>query len=716
MHLETKLIPMDERRVVVVVGMGTIGSGSAPLDLSRAKVECLDVVSGESVNLTDACSLPKTASARKADELRRRAKGQYDLAQSARSQSQREMYAQNDQRFRFQAELALKDSRHMPISIERCGADHLLVGFVHSKGLLGKSQGMLRLLNVHTGQIVWEETSNPAHDGGEARGLAELHAVSPDGQRVLVHQLRTMSRFGLGRGRQTIEFGERSLFPNLSEFTRLKSIKMNATSFFASTDAQWLQAMEGDSRGQLLAIEHKSGRISQEIQLKRYPADLATTPDGCCVAIAGTGPTVDILDLNTGKIRSVKPHLGLGRDWTPFISISETGEYVVSLAEHQRRIIRTADLTVATLPDQEPVVLEKRQLEDLDVSLRMQSNLALVGDTLVALDGPDVSLIPLDSLEFKAPSKPPKPIKLDKGSSPEQMLDSAGLNHEARTIAEYFHPGISLDTKSLGKRGWKPATKGGPDCGTTRLGGWPDLPADQEWPEWEGRPMAFLAQVNLAEMHAVESRLRLPATGLLSFFMGCDDESYEHDDFGKECYLVGLMLGTDPQHVGGWKVIYTPDVSAVSQCTLDANPLPQLFKPCICKPKAGTKCLPDEESAPYQAIELKPEEREKYHRLLAKIGGNEDHRWTNQLAGYPTLIQGGPVEHACEMATRGQNPYNLADKKTAKASTRWVLLLQLVSDDNADFLWGDGGHIYFYGDREKMARGDFSETWMYFEN
>lgn len=264
MYLETKLIPMDDRRVVVVVGMGTIGSGSAPLDLSCAKVESLDVVSGETVNLTDACSLPKKASVREADELRRRAKGQHDLAQSARNQSQREMYAQNDQRYRFQSELALQDSRHMPVSIERCGPDHLLVGFICATGRFGENQGILRLVNVRTGQIAWEETSEPGHDGGEARGLAELHAVSPDGQRVLVHQLRTMSRLGLGRGQQTIEFGERSTFPSLSEFTCLKSIKMNATSFFASTDSHWLQAMEGDSRGQLLAIGTDGGSPGPE--------------------------------------------------------------------------------------------------------------------------------------------------------------------------------------------------------------------------------------------------------------------------------------------------------------------------------------------------------------------------------------------------------------------------------------------------------------------
>ena len=52
----------------------------------------------------------------------------------------------------------------------------------------------------------------------------------------------------------------------------------------------------------------------------------------------------------------------------------------------------------------------------------------------------------------------------------------------------------------------------------TRIGGEPDLPADVEWPTINGGPVPFLAQVDLAEIHAVLPIEHLPTSGLLSVF------------------------------------------------------------------------------------------------------------------------------------------------------------------------------------------------------
>jgi len=51
--------------------------------------------------------------------------------------------------------------------------------------------------------------------------------------------------------------------------------------------------------------------------------------------------------------------------------------------------------------------------------------------------------------------------------------------------------------------------------GASKLGGVPDLPADLEWPAWGGRPLDFLAQIDLAEL---EIETGLPKQGLLLFF------------------------------------------------------------------------------------------------------------------------------------------------------------------------------------------------------
>jgi len=46
---------------------------------------------------------------------------------------------------------------------------------------------------------------------------------------------------------------------------------------------------------------------------------------------------------------------------------------------------------------------------------------------------------------------------------------------------------------------------------------------------------------------------------------------------------------------------------------------------------------------------------------------------------------------------------------------KWGLLLQLVSDDNADFMWGDAGHFYIYGPRSEMEQGNFDNCYANFE-
>ncbi len=67
------------------------------------------------------------------------------------------------------------------------------------------------------------------------------------------------------------------------------------------------------------------------------------------------------------------------------------------------------------------------------------------------------------------------------------------------------------------------------------IGGRPSLPSDTPWPEGrDGQPMIFLAQINFADMPALD---RYPKEGVLSFFVedndlnGCDFPSKENTGF-----------------------------------------------------------------------------------------------------------------------------------------------------------------------------------------
>jgi uncharacterized protein (TIGR02996 family) len=67
--------------------------------------------------------------------------------------------------------------------------------------------------------------------------------------------------------------------------------------------------------------------------------------------------------------------------------------------------------------------------------------------------------------------------------------------------------------------------------GTSRYGGPPDLPPDVPWPlRADGKPLAFLGQINLAEVAASPAAGRLLAAGMLSVFYDLYDEEVDGVD------------------------------------------------------------------------------------------------------------------------------------------------------------------------------------------
>ena len=53
----------------------------------------------------------------------------------------------------------------------------------------------------------------------------------------------------------------------------------------------------------------------------------------------------------------------------------------------------------------------------------------------------------------------------------------------------------------------------------SRVGGLPDLPDITRWPQWNGVPLAFLAQIDLGELAELNPDAPLPKSGLLSFVL-----------------------------------------------------------------------------------------------------------------------------------------------------------------------------------------------------
>lgn len=219
--------------------------------------------------------------------------------------------------------------------------------------------------------------------------------------------------------------------------------------------------------------------------------------------------------------------------------------------------------------------------------------------------------------------------------------------------------------------------------GRTRIGGEPDLPEGQPWPTYrDGRPLAFLAQVNLSDLPEGPGRGALPARGLLSLFSvwGWQDEGEsdpEPPDGGPAPDWTRILLLDDD---GRLRRHPTPEgVNAFPAAA--AEPVPIVALPNAREEPDAARLGWDD--ATWEAFSRVAED---YHSVCSQRLGFP--AW-NLLLGYADYVQ----SFVDEVAARDVQ-----------------LLFQIASDENAGMCWGDGGYLYFWADPRDIARGDFTRV------
>lgn len=434
------------------------------------------------------------------------------------------------------------------------------------------------------------------------------------------------------------------------------------------------------------------------------------------------------LDLDTGTVRKFHPHRGVRRDASVTVRVSECGEWVASAAEERLSITRLSSGVSYDGGDFCTASVATPSHDNFIVRSHVTPGMAFVSGRLIIADKNGLrEHVPQESagqgyLSEQTAGKARNPQGRKRKGSIRYILEQA-LGAAAGQVIPHLSPAARIQSQPFRKKGWQVEFgRNAPPIGASRLGGWPDLPAGMPWPTWQERPMAFLAQINLAEAHAAVPGLRLPGNGLLSFFLGCTSDTYAKGDDPRQRLMADIMIGTEPDNRGGWRVVFTQEPINLRRQTHDAVPLPQLFDPCSINFSPGGVVLPDESTIAYETLTLDSGARDAYNGALSDLAPPAGKAWTNQLMGYPNLIQGTPPEWMCELASRGNSPWlpvaqdDPAFQSIQHGAAEWGLLLQLTSDSNADFLWGDGGHFYFYGNRLAMERGDFSNVWVNYEN
>lgn len=234
----------------------------------------------------------------------------------------------------------------------------------------------------------------------------------------------------------------------------------------------------------------------------------------------------------------------------------------------------------------------------------------------------------------------------------------------------------------------------------SRLGGLPSLPHDVPWPQWQGKPLAFLCQLNLAEIPAECDTHGLRRSGMLYFFYDQEQKTW----------------GFDPKDAGSWRVIYAPEPTspdAVRPAPAGLaeqsvySPIPVAFTP--------VETYPDYQDDRIASLELNNSQSNEYAMLCSSVFGGAP---AHHLFGHPSPLQDNDMDLECQLASNGvycghHNPENDAQAQALEPGRHdWVLLLQLDTDDDTGMMWGDCGMLYFWIRKDDLARGQFDRCWM----
>ncbi len=120
--------------------------------------------------------------------------------------------------------------------------------------------------------------------------------------------------------------------------------------------------------------------------------------------------------------------------------------------------------------------------------------------------------------------------------------------------------------------------------GESRIGGLPDLPEGWTWPSWNGQDLAFVAQINLAEVARLGPAGCLPPRGILYFFYDPKQR----------------VWGFDPADQGAWRVLFYDGAADALMGQAEPQSLDEeaIYEPCRLRlsvestlPPAESPCL-----------------------------------------------------------------------------------------------------------------------------
>ena len=283
-----------------------------------------------------------------------------------------------------------------------------------------------------------------------------------------------------------------------------------------------------------------------------------------------------------------------------------------------------------------------------------------------------------------------------------EILEKEGYTKQVELLKNQE---IDYEGKSSIKLEAIAANENGFELGESKIGGCPHLKNNFDWPIFNGKPLAFLGQINLKKASEYDIENLLPSSGILYFF-------YEG---GKEVW------GFDPEDKDGFKVIYEKDME-----NLNLTPLPEeldkqmIFSPCKLKFKEEktysnnqyyinnlleSYIIGDDESVD-----------DEFQDIVLDYFDDAAGEIHTQLLGNPHVL-GGDIFLISQLASNGLNcgdgtVYDDPKAKELESGLEdWSLLFQLDCEEDANMVWGFLGVLCFTIKKEDLKNQNFDDVW-----
>jgi uncharacterized protein YwqG len=233
----------------------------------------------------------------------------------------------------------------------------------------------------------------------------------------------------------------------------------------------------------------------------------------------------------------------------------------------------------------------------------------------------------------------------------------------------------------------------------TKIGGQPLAGKDFKWPKWRDQSLAFIAQIKLSEINSLSQMQPFPRKGFLYVFYDKEQSTW----------------GFDPKDKESWKIIFEQEYDDLAEL-----PYPQDLE---------DNYRYNEKKLEQKLIKTYPSWGDERVNALQLIEGQIDWCYDfadsvycskprHQIGGIANAIQNPEMDLDCQLASNGLycgDASGYTDprrKKLEKNRADWILLLQIDTDDDTGFMWGDAGMLYFWIKKDDLEKLNFENTWM----